>query len=272
MSTAAHYHPNITPFDPTTVALVDSDSTSGNLLVCGNMPLYTASDGQVYFAYDQLSKAIQALSNLPQPFRPFQLSNFGLVDVNLIDNQGDLVDLTAELSAFAQNVHSPPFNTWPPYTSRSWTPTTIYGTSVQANKDDQYPGGLVYWPVQACPVNNPPYDIYVDTVPGYEFAKLVDFVNSLLTAKTKPPSVIYFHCDSGVNRTGALKVAYFFKYGSYFFKASMTLQEAFANADSIAPGKQAPSADDVQLVQAYCNYVLSGSPNASNPNCSAGPP
>jgi hypothetical protein len=47
----------------------------------------------------------------------------------------------------------------------------------------------------------------------------------------------------------------------------MSLEDAYTNADSIAPQNQPPGPDDVQLVQAYCNYYVTGSADSNSPEC-----
>jgi hypothetical protein len=59
----------------------------------------------------------------------------------------------------------------------------------------------------------------------------------------------------------------------------MTAAEAYANANSIAPGAdlsppqpQIPAAADLTLVQCYCNYMATGSPDNDVPGCVLPPP
>jgi len=278
----------------TTVNLVDYDPTTGSLLVRGNMPRYQATDGNYYFAYDQILNALQALPNLP--VSSSSLSDYYLFDVSLIDNQGDYDIFCDELAAFGliPYTQSPPaslpipFSYWPPYPT-SYTPAQIQGTQVQVAASDSTCGGMVWWPIEPFTLTPPPspnIDFYVDTAGGFQFAGLVEYLNELLTssaALSSPPAtpyLIYFHCDSGVNRTGALNMGYFMTYGSYFFNCtSMTAAEAYANANSIAPGaNQSPSQPEIPcanaliLAQCYCNYMLTGSPDNDVTECVLPPP
>lgn len=265
----------ITAFDTKTVKLVDYCSATRSLLVRGNMPLYMAPDGEVYFAYHQLGTVIAHLNNLPTSATPFVMSDYTLVDVNLADNQGSGVDLAGEVAAFGQSMNDPAFAVWPPYSMTKWAPTTIFGSTVKASKDSSPPGGLVYWPVQACPAGLPSYEVYVNEAQGYRFAALIDYLHELLTSG--PRRLIYFHCRSGVNRAGSVTVSYFLKCGSSLYpgprgRSPMDLQTAYAIARSIAPRHEIPGPDDQQLVKVYCNFHHTGSPDTPSPHCAYQPP
>lgn len=267
-------HQSITPFDPTTIGVLDFDSNTKNLLIRGNMPLQGPDDpSPSYFAYGALSDAICPLVN--PLVSNFDLKDYYLVDVSLIDNQGDLIDLNAEFACFSvvpSDVFTfPPRidwpNAWPPYLEiKNWAPTTQFGTQVMASSTVSYPGSLIWWPVQSCESSANCESNVVSS--GYDFVGLVAQIKTLMNTAGSSPKLIYIHCNSGVNRTGAANVSYFLTYGSSIYSSGkpMTLKESYEKADSLGP-RQTPGPGDEQLVQAYCNYI-SSDPPATTPTCS----
>ena len=78
-------------------------------------------------------------------------------------------------------------------------------------------------------------------------------------------AIIYVHCDSGVNRTGAAVVGYLMTYGSnlslfglksqpaspYTLSAAQTATNLAPPSDDTTP----PGGSDIPVAEAYCNFL-----------------
>jgi hypothetical protein len=159
-------------------------------------------------------------------------------------------------------------------------------------------GVMVYWPVQSFGVANSMCTagttwgtgVYPDLSilssasgqAGWDFAGLVPAVSAALSNQISAlpsggngafpasvtsitNSIIYVHCDSGVNRTGAVIVSYLMMYGSNLTALGITANPAkpykLATAQT-ASNLAAPSDDtspaggnDLIVAIAYCNYL-----------------
>ncbi len=247
-----------TQFDPARLALVDTH-TNGNLLVRGNLPMITNDASNTClpildrtFAYAPIDEKMKTLIG------GFNLDDYEIIDVTLIDNQSDRNQFTAEMNTFGL-ASIPCGGEWPPYNnSCAWDPEQIFQSTLSAG---QHPWGLIWWPIYACgstPCND------TDTQIGLENFKFNDLSGHLGTLLSDPPSeasgkskrLVYFHCMQGADRTGALHAVYLLD-----ADPSLTLPLAF---DQASKGYQRgedtqqinpailPSCTYAGLAQKYC--------------------
>jgi hypothetical protein len=125
---------------------------------------------------------------------------------------------------------------------------------------------------------------------GFDFSGLIPAIHAALSSNLSgipglPPSitsiehaVVYVHCDSGINRTGAAIIAYFMQYGSTISALGIppnpvapyhTLQNAQSAAMVDQPEGNTPIGGvDQGVAEAYCNILKTGSPTTDLPaNC-----
>lgn len=167
---------------------------NGNILVRGNLPLN--DDGS--FAYAALNSRLKQLVTQDTDSAPFCLTNYTLIDVSLLDNQGELPELQAEFTAFGAG-NAP--TVWPPHASELDI-FARYGSTVSGKT-----GTLMWMPVQGCIDASDCQNVQRDL---YNFAAIVDEINTLMT--TGSNRVIYYHCINGYNRVGSLTACYMMKY------------------------------------------------------------
>jgi hypothetical protein len=161
-----------------------------NVLVRGNLPL--TPDGS--FAYDKLNKTLKKAIG-----GDFDLLNNTIIDVSLIDNQGELPELTAEFTAFGVAGSIP--TVWPPV-AHGVNIFTQYGSTVEG-----HPGKLIWMPIQGC-VDTNNCSAIEPTL--YNFGGIVDQLNTLVNTGTN--TVIYYHCMNGHDRAGSLTACYMMKH------------------------------------------------------------
>lgn len=247
------------PYDPSYTGLVDYSASTGNLLFRGNLPLLDPSGPPYYYAYDEMNTRMQALTSSILP--DFDLTNYTLLDICLLDNQGDLEDLQLVIGNFPGATL--PTTQWPPYQYVTpWMPWVTLGSgTVTVSSTGSYPGNVMWWPFE-------PGDAEQEGSAGFNFSGLVAFANTVVNATPalEAQSVVtYVHCDSGVNRTGAFTVSYLLQYGSSQYSNITTLKDAYTTADQMVWQDQAPNSDYFPMITAFCNQVT---PKA---NCSYTP-
>ena len=164
--------------------------SGGNILVRGNLPL--KDDGS--FAYLDLNNRLQKLIS-----RNFDLKKYTLIDISLIDNQGEQPDLLDEFTAFGVANLIP--TVWPPVV-KGVDIFKEYGSSVCGN-----PGHLMWMPIQGCS-DETNCNLVENT--QYNFSGIVDQLNTQMTTGTG--KVIYYHCMNGHDRAGSLTACYMMKY------------------------------------------------------------
>lgn len=272
-------------FVPGSVRIVDFDSSNGNLLVRGS-----SAFGAGNFTMADFVAAIQAAPSYAQT--RINLSSTPLIiDFCLIGfgppNHKDHRIVEAEAGWFSAG--SPPalVGDSGPY------PTLVPTTASSGNL-------MVYWPVFSIgpPVptaangtwissNTHVVDLSIkattSTGPGYDFSGLVPMIRAALTnASGAIPgysgsiqnAVIYVHCDSGINRTGAAVIAYLMQYGSNVTALGITPPASAATYNTLQQAQNAAAVDppegdsplggaDQAVAEAYCNLLYSGSPTAA---------
>lgn len=186
MPNTIYMTPPCTVYDPDRTYVVQQ--LNGNILVRGNLPI----DESGAFAFDALSARLGELID------GFSMSNYRLIDVSLIDNQGELPELTDEFEAYDAGAVP---TEWPPY-AQGVDIFKQYGASVNGN-----PGSLMWMPVQGCLDQ----DNCSAVEPSlYNLAGVVDQLNTLMQSEV--PTVIYYHCMNGHDRAGSLTACYMMKY------------------------------------------------------------
>ncbi|MBY0574391.1 MAG: hypothetical protein K2P84_11990 [Undibacterium sp.] len=156
------------------------------------------------------------------------------------------------------------------------------------------PGMMVYWPIQSIggvaptsagaswPVS--PANSIGDGSTQFDFSGLVPAIRNALTNQIQASqhwpaalnsiknAIIYVHCDSGVNRTGAAVAGYLMNYGSNLAamslppvnKSAYTVVQAQTAANLAPPSNDTkpPGGSDIPVVQAYCNFLITGNLDA----------
>lgn len=265
------------------VRVVDYNSKNSNLLVRGS-----AAFGANNFEMSDLVSAIEADKNYGSTGITLG-SNPMIVDFCLIgygpSNDKDHNIVGAEVQWFD------PAGTTPSGDSPGTYPVCIAAPSGS--------GVMVYWPVLAIGGEPPTTSggswdraaaVGVSIgASGYDFAGLVPAIfNALSNNPSKisgfPAStpitnaVVYVHCDSGVNRTGAAVIAYLMQYGSNISALGVspqppapyhTLQDGQNAALVNPPGNDSPPGGvDQGVSEAYCNLINAGSATATlSANC-----
>lgn len=257
-------------FIPKSVRVVDYDTANNNILVRGS-----SAFGVHGFKMSQLIAAIKVDSNFPTGRITLsdtaQIVDFCLI--GFVPGHKDQRIVDAEMGWFTG---SPPVLTLNgeagPY------PTYVPATTPSANM-------MVYWPIQAIGGTPPttvggtwnpsPANSIGNGTTQFDYSGLVPAIRNALTNNTTAlPSwpggaisnaIIYIHCDSGVNRTGAAVCGYLMCYGTHVAGMSLapaptnpyTLAQAQTSANSAPPSNDTtpPGGCDIWVTQAYCNYL-----------------
>ncbi|MHB8772648.1 MAG: protein-tyrosine phosphatase family protein [Syntrophales bacterium] len=270
-------------FDPAMLALVDRHPGTGNILVRGNMPVFTLVDGKrdgahVEFdkrqlTYDELNSALNG--KIPG----FDLSEHRLIDISMIDDAHAGRDtFIPEVKSFGLTVCD--FNDgyenracWPPKPdcSPAWEWGKLWGSGkVETQPEPKPDGQFVWWPTSACDrqpgddINNTECaNISLDRLlyrEGWNFSGLVDFLYEQMKVRAEGDKrkVLYIHCSWGKDRTGSLAAAYLLKKAKEEKDAQLTLNKA------IQAGKDAvnvvPNDGYLRLTVAYCKELFPESP------------
>lgn len=234
-------------YQPTLTNLVDYNSLTGSFLFRGNLPVLLESP--YYYAYDAMNSQMQQIiGSLPPAAKAppnFNLQNYNLLNINLLDNQGDYEDWSVVFQNFGAKVSLFPTTDWPPYSYiKPWKPETLLGNGqVIASATNSYNGNMVWWPFEPG---------FVEFEGGFLVNDLLTFAHTTLYNQLAKPTVIYVHCDSGVNRTGTFVVLYLLAYGSSMYGPVSTLEDAYNFADQMVPNNQAPVSTYFPMIQQYC--------------------
>lgn len=261
-------------FVPGSVRIIDYDSTHNNLLVRGS-----AAFGADNFSMDTLIETIQSAPNYADtgitPSSTAMVVDFCLIGYGP-GNHKDQGIVAAELGWF----NAP-------------TPPTLNGCSgpyptIAASASGDHV--MVYWPVLSLGGTVPTsegenwdsahaVDASIEAASnGYDFAGLVPAIRHALsnqpskipgfTGDSITDAIIYVHCDSGINRTGAAIISYLMQYGSNIKALGIaaspaspfhTLRSAQAAALIDPPeGDKPPGGVDQGVSEAYCNLINTG--------------
>jgi hypothetical protein len=250
-----------TTFDPARVALVDENTLHGNLLVRGNFPL--SCDNPRSFAFAKLNTRLKQLKG-----SSFDLNEYEIIIVALINNAGNLEDLKSEEAIFGLNpvsdIHCQ--NDHGDGTPSLYTCLDNYRAAPYLAKDPSWqPQKFYWWPLWICGADG------CTTLDTYSACKLQDLpkhMNDLMNAAPpytggKTRRLIYFHCEHGCDRTGTVHAAY------AMFKDKdtklLTLQKAvdLANA-SISQENNCMKDGYIAMARKYCQYIYSGDPSRCN--------
>jgi len=189
--------PNAT-YSPKRTYLVTANTENNNYLVRGNEPLN--EDGT--FTYDSINEKLQTL------ITDFDLTKNKLITISIIDNNpnSERGDLNDEFLAYGMSQEEfdktfPFQTTWPPF----WNGVNVrkqYGNSVNG-----YSGSVIWYPVQGCTDMS---NCSLVEPTQFNFSGLIDYIHLMM--KTEENTVIYYHCEHGHDRTGAVTGAYMLKY------------------------------------------------------------
>ena len=206
--------------------------TDGAVITRGATPLNQDAAGDYTFAYDELIARVRELSiqKLEKPT---------LIDICLLDCVDERDIFVPEIEAFGVHGYRWPSTYWPPYLQAGWMPTTLHGVEVC-----DHIGCLCWWPIQGM-AEGDDYPVFLES-PGWDLDGCVENITTIVKRKY-PESVIYFHCSSGADRTGALHTCYLLKQG-------MGFQKACEAADSLVGP---PNVDYCRLRTAYDVYLKS---------------
>ena len=185
--------------------------SGSNVLVRGSFPC----DARGNFVYDSILAYVMA--KVPG----ISFDQHSLIDVSVIDNQGDAANLSNELFAYGLP-DSVTMISWPPF-------TVGYKASLLGTQVCGHPGHFLWWPFEGYNPDNMSWeqkvgqfftaDGYNGQPGGYDFNGLTDRIDSLLTDETYP-KIIYYHCTFGKDRTGALTFAWLVKHGGFSKEAA----------------------------------------------------
>lgn len=262
-------------FVPGSVRIIDFDSTNSNLLVRGS-----SAFGAGNFTMDAFISAIQSAPSYAQTGITLSSSTPPLIiDFCLIGfgppNHKDKRIVTAEAHWFSDSA--------PELDGTSGPYPTLVASTGSGNL-------MVYWPILAIPSaptasggswsNTQVVNISITAMSdnsGFNFSHLVPTIRAALTNQTGAiagytgaiqNAVIYVHCDSGINRTGAAIIAYLMQYGSAVTALGIpctsagsyhTLQAAQTAAAVDPPEGDSPVGGVDQAVsEAYCNLLYTG--------------
>lgn len=200
-----------TSYAPKRTFLVNSATTGNgtNYLMRGNIPL--KKDGAT-FAYDEMNTRFKELISDGS----FDLANYNLIDISVITNYpttepGEGFYLMAEFLAYgisnADYNKWFPQSVWPPFMTKQCPQFAVpQGSTINGNS-----GSIIWYPVQGC---DPAGTCSTIEPQQYNPVGLVDMLNTLLnTANANgKPTLIYYHCINGHDRTSALTACYMMRW------------------------------------------------------------
>ncbi|EKD45449.1 MAG: hypothetical protein ACD_69C00286G0002, partial [uncultured bacterium] len=218
-------------FMPGQVRIVDYDVANNNILVRGSAAFGAiVSDTTRLFVISDLINAIKSDSNWPE------VSQAGIT----LGANPFIMDFCL-IGGFPSTVPAPTLDAQIVYNEETWfspNPPSLNGESLGSYPQIVYaeiesnPGIMVFWPVQSVGWDaNHLYPYLVNQAwtispkpsidfSSYNFQQMPLLINIALKNEVWPAfpttqnSIIYVHCDSGVNRTGAVIVSYLMLFGS----------------------------------------------------------
>lgn len=261
------------------VCIVDYDAENRNILVRGS-----SAFGATNFKMSDLISTIKGATFYKETGINLS-SNPMVVDFCLIGFAPDQVSkdqgiVYSEIGWFTGTVPPPPPAVGPVKGHSGPYPTYINDSSLNHI--------MAYWPVLSLAPGSPnttggtweyspALSISADNN-GFNFDGLVPAIRNALTnnitdlpagfpASGITDAIIYVHCDSGVNRTGAAIISYLLTYGSNIpdiqsplgTTTPYTMENAQKAALVSAPSNNTPPGGvDINVAQAYCNWRQTG--------------
>ncbi len=201
------------------VAVVDVDKATGNVLVRGSIPLTGDTREAKSYQYEAIKVITKEKLKTLDPDFHFEIADYDVIEFVLHDNATNAIELNLEMNALGRSLDdivNGYGRKWLPYDNDSdWEPETIYTSTIA----EKILGGLVWWPMFACP-SKPcdntirKYDgLYTETEVALDKMHFIDasaYLRTLLTTAdgSGKKRLIYFHCVTGTDRTGALHITY----------------------------------------------------------------
>ena len=105
-------------------------------------------------------------------------------------------------------------------------------------------GSLIWWPF------DPDLNL---TSNGFQFEALLNYANAQLSA-APPNTVIYVHCDSGVNRTGTFAIGYLMLWGSSLYPTMSQNLGDLGLAIVTAPGMSSAGVPEIDFYPALSGF------------------
>jgi hypothetical protein len=249
-----------TVYNQARTAVIDENTGFGNLLVRGNFPLDCNSPRA--FPFDELSTRLKQIKGTS-----FNLNEYEIILVSLINNAGNLDDLKAEETIFGLN---PDTDIKCQSDYKDGTPglyeclDAYRALPYSALAPTQQPQKLYWWPLWICGADG------CTTLDTYSYSKLQDLpllMHDLIN--TAPPyaggktkRLVYFNCEHGCDRTGTVHAAYM------MFKdketKTLTLQQAVDLANAAINQEDNCMKDGyLALARKYCAYIY----GSESPKC-----
>lgn len=275
---ACRVNPNYDPmeFKGSRFAIVDIDrntiTNTGNILVRGNLPWLKKNNSRTdrYFAYAEIkAKMTERMKKIDTGSGAnftFDIDNYEIIEFALHGGcqTGNYDDVIIEMNALGLGIEDIPCKApinpadcriegRPDY---SWNPREIF----KSIKQEKKPWGLVWWPVPACthtPCDDGPGLSTAVALKGYKFLETSAYLRELLTTRSASgkPRLIYFHCVTGCDRTGALHIAYILDNSDYSFRQA---SEMAIMGAMIKNGQDGNNVNVKQLEESLvpmCNYA-----------------
>ena len=260
-ASVAYFSPQYNPeFVDGRVAVVDVDEATGNVLVRGSIPLTGDMRDVKSYQYEAIKSIVKEKMKTLDPHFNFEIADYDVIEFVLHDNATNAIELNLEMNALGlslDDIKNGWGRKWLPYDDNSdWEPETIYASILAEKKL----GGLVWWPVFACPskpcdnTNTNYSNGLTETEVALNKMHFIDASAYLKTLLTTPDSsakkrLIYFHCVTGTDRTGALHITYIMDNNP-----ELTFKEAIEKAKKGAmQGSNVQQLDPVLVP--LCTYV-----------------
>lgn len=201
------------------VAVVDVDKATGNVLVRGSIPLTGDTREAKSYQYDAIKEIVKEKMKTLAPDFHFEIADYDVIEFVLHDNATNAIELNLEMKALGRSlddIANGYGRKWLPYGNDSdWKPETIYTSTIA----EKILGGLVWWPIFACPskpcdnTNKNYSNGFTETEVALDKMHFIDASGYLKILLETPDGsgkkrLIYFHCVTGTDRTGALHVTY----------------------------------------------------------------
>jgi hypothetical protein len=271
-------NPNYDPmeFKGGRFAIVDIDkdtiTNTGNILVRGNLPWLKKNNSRTdrYFAYEEIkTKMTERMKKIDPGLGDsftFNIDNYEIVEFALHGGcqTGNYDDVIIEMKALGLGIDDIPCKApinpagctiegKPDY---KWNPKEIF----KSIKEEKKPWGLVWWPIPACthtPCDDGAGLSTTIALKDYKFLETSVYLKELLTTRSASgkPRLIYFHCVTGCDRTGALHITYILDNTDYTFKQASEMAIMGAMIKKGHDGKNVNVKQLEEELIPMCNYA-----------------